>query len=46
MKANDKPMIEVDRLVRKFGDRTVLNDISFNVHRRRYARYHGRQRLR
>ena len=34
MKANDKPMIEVDRLVRKFGDRTVLNDISFNVHRR------------
>ena len=34
MKTNDKPMIEVDRLVRKFGDRTVLNDISFNVHRR------------
>src|SRR5215470_3134381 len=33
MKANDKPMIEVDRLVRKFGDRAVLNDISFNVHR-------------
>jgi len=25
-------MIEVDRLVRKFGDRVVLNDISFNVH--------------
>jgi len=32
MKADGKPMIEVDRLVRKFGDRTVLNDISFNVH--------------
>ena len=29
----DSSMIEVDRLVRKFGDRTVLNDISFNVHR-------------
>ena len=33
MKTNGKPMIEVDGLVRKFGDRTVLNDISFNVHR-------------
>ena len=33
MKANGKPMIEVDRLVRKFGDRAVLNDISFSVHR-------------
>ena len=33
MNANDKPMIEVDQLVRKFGDRAVLNDISFNVHR-------------
>ena len=33
MKANGKPMIEVDGLVRKFGDRAVLNDISFNVHR-------------
>jgi phospholipid/cholesterol/gamma-HCH transport system ATP-binding protein len=33
MKSNGKPMIEVDRLVRKFGDRAVLNDISFNVHR-------------
>ena len=29
----DSKMIEVDRLVRKFGDRAVLNDISFNVHR-------------
>src|SRR6476661_5479949 len=29
----DSKMIEVDRLVRKFGDRTVLNDISFDVHR-------------
>src|ERR1700739_1444029 len=27
------PVIEVDHLVRKFGDRTVLNDISFNVQR-------------
>ena len=33
MNANGKPLIEVDRLVRKFGDRAVLNDISFNVHR-------------
>src|SRR5213082_3614192 len=29
----DSKMIEVDRLVRKFGDRAVLNDISFDVHR-------------
>jgi phospholipid/cholesterol/gamma-HCH transport system ATP-binding protein len=29
----ESSMIEVDRLVRKFGDRMVLNDISFNVHR-------------
>src|SRR6516165_3785836 len=27
----DSSLIEVDRLVRKFGDRAVLNDISFNV---------------
>src|SRR5207244_10920046 len=27
------PIIEVVDLVRRFGDRTVLNDISFNVHR-------------
>ena len=33
MKTDGKPMIEVDRLVRKFGERAVLNDISFNVHR-------------
>jgi len=33
MNANDKPMIEVDRLVRKFGDRAVLNNVSFDVHR-------------
>jgi len=26
-----EPVIEVDHLVRKFGDRAVLNDISFNV---------------
>ena len=33
MNASDKPMIEVEGLVRKFGERAVLNDISFNVHR-------------
>jgi phospholipid/cholesterol/gamma-HCH transport system ATP-binding protein len=33
MNANDNPMIEVDGLVRKFGDRAVLDNISFNVHR-------------
>src|SRR6202035_4190457 len=29
----DSPVIEVSDLVRKFGDRVVLNDISFNVQR-------------
>src|SRR5947209_19704443 len=29
----DVPVIEVDQLVRQFGERTVLNDISFNVQR-------------
>src|SRR5436309_8689932 len=29
----DSPVIEVADLVRKFGDRTVINDISFNIHR-------------
>src|SRR6266568_7159597 len=29
----DSPVIEVADLVRKFGDRTVINDISFNVRR-------------
>jgi len=29
----DSPIIEVNNLVRKFGDRAVLNNISFNVHR-------------
>src|SRR5436189_5587725 len=29
----DSPIIEVIDLVRKFGDRTVINDISFNVRR-------------
>jgi phospholipid/cholesterol/gamma-HCH transport system ATP-binding protein len=29
----DFPIIEVTDLVRKFGDRAVINDISFNVHR-------------
>src|SRR5712692_4044605 len=27
----DSPVIEVVDLIRKFGDRTVINDISFNV---------------
>src|SRR5216110_3692866 len=31
--STDSPLIEVNRLVRRFGDRAVLNDISFNVHR-------------
>lgn len=30
---NGDPVIEVTNLVRQFGDRTVLRDISFNVHR-------------
>jgi phospholipid/cholesterol/gamma-HCH transport system ATP-binding protein len=29
----DSPVIEVTDLVRRFGDRTVIDDISFNVHR-------------
>jgi phospholipid/cholesterol/gamma-HCH transport system ATP-binding protein len=33
MNSTEAPIIEVVDLVRKFGDRTVLNDISFNVHR-------------
>src|SRR5262245_65227183 len=33
MKTNGTPLIEVDSLIRKFGDRAVLNGISFNVHR-------------
>jgi phospholipid/cholesterol/gamma-HCH transport system ATP-binding protein len=33
MSANEEPIIEVTDLVRKFGDRAVINDISFNVHR-------------
>src|SRR5947208_15774975 len=33
MKANGGPIIEVTDLVRTFGDRAVLDDISFNVHR-------------
>lgn len=33
MSANEEPIIEVTDLVRRFGDRTVINDISFNVHR-------------
>jgi phospholipid/cholesterol/gamma-HCH transport system ATP-binding protein len=33
MNANEEPIIEVTGLVRRFGDRTVINDISFNVRR-------------
>src|SRR5881392_3508584 len=33
MNANAENIIEVTNLVRKFGDRTVLDDLSFNVHR-------------
>src|SRR6266536_1849410 len=33
MNANGETIIEVGHLVRKFGDRTVLDDISFNVQR-------------
>ena len=33
MNANEEKIIEVTDLVRKFGDRAVLDDISFNVHR-------------
>jgi phospholipid/cholesterol/gamma-HCH transport system ATP-binding protein len=33
MNANEGAIIEVTDLVRRFGDRTVINDISFNVHR-------------
>ena len=33
MNSNGEPIIEVVDLVRKFGDRAVLRDISFNVHR-------------
>jgi len=33
MNANGETIIEVGHLVRKFGDRAVLDDISFNVHR-------------
>lgn len=33
MSANEEPIVEVTDLVRRFGDRTVINDISFNVHR-------------
>ncbi|PYJ19641.1 MAG: ABC transporter ATP-binding protein, partial [Verrucomicrobia bacterium] len=29
----ESPLIEVTDLVHTFGDRTVLDDISFNVHR-------------
>src|SRR3989441_11814437 len=31
--SNDSPIIEVNHLVRRFGDRAVLDGISFNVHR-------------
>src|ERR1700704_2143778 len=31
--ATDSPIIEVADLVRRFGDRAVINDISFSIHR-------------
>jgi len=34
MNADGEPIIEVTDLVREFGDRVVLDDISFSVHRR------------
>ena len=33
MNSNEAPIIEVVDLVHQFGERAVLNDISFNVHR-------------
>src|SRR5213596_3018801 len=33
MNPNSEAIIEVDHLVRRFGDRAVLDQISFNVHR-------------
>ena len=30
---NGDPVIQVTDLVRKFGDRSVINDISFEIHR-------------
>jgi len=33
MNSSEEPIIEVVDLVRKFGDRAVIDDISFNVHR-------------
>ncbi len=33
MNSSEEPVIEVVDLVRKFGDRAVIDDISFNVHR-------------
>src|SRR5436190_6477167 len=33
MKDNGETIIEVNNLVRRFGDRAVLDDMSFNVHR-------------
>src|SRR3989454_9220913 len=33
MNSNGEPIIEVTNLVRRFGDRAVINDISFNIHR-------------
>ena len=33
MNSNGETIIEVEHLVRRFGDRAVLDDISFDVHR-------------
>src|ERR1700676_3484273 len=33
MNSTTEPVIQVNDLVRKFGDRSVINDISFEIHR-------------
>ena len=33
MNSNGEPIIEVVDLIRRFGDRAVINDISFSIHR-------------
>ena len=33
MKPNTEPVVEVSDLVRKFGERPVIDDISFHIHR-------------
>ena len=33
MNLTTEPVVEVDHLVRKFGNRTVIDDLSFTIHR-------------